>query len=95
MGEPTSHRRPGWTRTAAQIGLADPGETITRHQHHLGVGGPVGPCQCSDPPDRIVFREPGCDVARRRELTKRRVWHIERRWRELRDVRRYWQEVAT
>jgi hypothetical protein len=93
MGDPTRARRPAGhgTATALMNGRTDRRDSTTGH---LGIGGPEGPCQCADLRDRILLREPACDVRRRRELARRRVWRIERRWRELRDVRRYFEEVS-
>jgi hypothetical protein len=73
-------------------GRTDRGESTTGH---LGLHGPEGPCRCHDLRDVILLREPHCDVLRRRELNKRRVRRLERRWRELQTVRRYFEEVAS
>jgi hypothetical protein len=44
----------------------------------------------ADPPPR----EEPLAIARRRELTRRRVAEQQRRWAQLREVNRYWTETA-
>jgi hypothetical protein len=52
----------------------------------------VGPLswQPPDPPPR----EDAVAIARRRELTRRRVAGYERRWAQVREISRYWTEAA-
>jgi hypothetical protein len=77
-----------------QVGSAQSSATLS-HVPAGVLGGPLGPCACDNLPDRIDRREPPCDRHTRRAVAYGNVQALERRWRVLAAVARYWRdEVA-
>jgi hypothetical protein len=84
----------GRSETAGQAGSPQSSATLS-HVPGGVLGGPLGPCACHDLPDRIDRPEPPCDRHTRRTVARRDVQALERRWRVLAAVARYWRdEVA-
>jgi hypothetical protein len=87
----TRNRRPEWVGTAVEYGLADHFEDSG--PAHLGLDGPLGPCQCSDLPDVIELRELGCDVHLRKREAHARIQRLERRWHDLRIAKQFFADL--